>query len=154
MKKILSTLFLLGSLIGLKAQTTDTSATQKIGGYRLEKDEVVFVFNPNEHRDFTTSYGMWRSKENVKVKEVTLCGEFNSWMTTAKNYQMTKVGEVYEYRMKLSDFKGKSKVEFKFVVNEKYWAEPKQDFTNTTQSMPEFTIPKNFILNLVQPETN
>jgi hypothetical protein len=154
MKKILSTLFLLGSLIGLKAQSTDTSATQKIGGYRLEKDEVVFVFNPNEHSDFITSYGMWRSKNNVKVKEVTLCGEFNSWMTTAKNYQMTKVGEVYEYRMKLSDFKGKSKVEFKFVVNEKYWAEPKTSFTNLTQSMPEFTIPKNFILNLVQPETN
>lgn len=154
MKKILSTLFLLGSLIGLKAQTTDTSATQKIGGYRIAQDEVIFVFNPNEHGDFTTSYGMLKSAKNVKIKEVTLCGEFNSWMTTAKNYQMTKVGEVYEYRMKLSDFKGKSKVEFKFVVNEKYWAEPNNYFSNLTQSLIDYTLPKNFILNLVQPETN
>ncbi len=154
MKKMLSTLILLGCLIGLKAQSNDTTANVKIGGYRIEQDEVIFSFDPSEYSDFTTSYGMWRSKQNVKIKEVTLCGEFNGWMTTAKNFQMKKVGEVYEYRMKLSDFKGKSQVEFKFVVNNKYWAEPKSVYTNLTRSLMEYESPRNFILYLVQPKTN
>jgi hypothetical protein len=135
----------------VNAQSTDTTANQKIGGYRIEQDEVVFVFNPYEHNDYLTSYGMWKSKPDVKIKTVTLCGEFNSWMTNDKLHVMKPVGNTYEYRMKLSEFKGKTKIEFKYVVNKKYWAEPNSYFSNLTQSLMEFTNPKNFVLNLVQP---
>jgi major membrane immunogen (membrane-anchored lipoprotein) len=151
MKKIVSTFLLLACLLSANAQSSDSTTTQKIGGYRIEQDEVVFVFNPNDHNDYLTSYGMWKSKPSIKIKTVTLCGEFNSWNTGDKLYLMKAVGNNYEYRMKLADFKGKSKIEFKYVVNKKYWAEPNNYFSNLTQSLMEYTNPKNFVLNLVQP---
>lgn len=154
MKKLLSAFFLLACLLRVNAQSSDSTTSQKIGGYRISQDEVIFSFNPAEYSDFNTSYGMWKTKKNFKIQNVTLCGEFNNWMTTAKNFQMTKIGEVYEFRMKLSDFKGKSQVEFKYVVNNKYWAEPKSIYTNLTRSLMEYQNPKNFILYLVQPENN
>ncbi|OYU96971.1 MAG: hypothetical protein CFE21_01395 [Bacteroidetes bacterium B1(2017)] len=118
-----------------------------IGGYRLENQEVVFVFTPAEVSDYNTSYGMWKKSSKVKINEVFVSGEFNDWQLNIPKFKMTQVGEVYEFRMPIDLTQSKTRYEFKFVVNGKYWAEPSSKYKNVCQST-DYPGPQNFYLEL------
>lgn len=129
------------------ASTNTKVEPTQIGGYRIENQEVVFVFIPSDISDYNTSYGMWKKSSNVKIKEVFVSGEFNNWQANVPTFKMTKVGEVYELRMPIDLSQNKTRYEFKFVINGKYWAEPSTKYKNICQS-GEYMGSNNFILEL------
>ncbi len=126
MKKIIThniLLFLLLVTIQTFAQN------EKVKGYRIEGDEIVFSF---DKRDYTkvskNSYYTKSDFEDIDINNVVVSGEFNNW--SLHKWKMIKINEnIYELRKKINDFSDEFLWEFKFVINNYYWAEPsKEDF--------------------------
>jgi hypothetical protein len=128
--------------------TKSNQINEEIGGYKINAQEIVFIFTPSEVSDYSTSYGHWKNAKKMKIKEVCLSGEFNNWNLKDALYKMTKVGDHYEIRFPADAFKTKDRYEFKFVVNGKYWAEPSSKYKNITTSIVEYPGPKNFYLEI------
>jgi len=94
-----------------------------IQGYRIDGDEVVFTFDTKDYDFVTYLKGYRKDFQDIDIDEVLVSGEFNNW--TTKSWRMAKVDESkYELRKKLKDFNDKFTWEFKFVINNMYWAEP------------------------------
>ncbi len=93
-------------------------------GYRIEGDTIVFSFNKNDYKKATNDYrGNKRDFDDLDIENVVVSGEFNNW--SKDKWYMTKVDENnYELRKSIHDFTDEFSWEFKFVVNNEYWAEP------------------------------
>nr|WP_321234099.1 hypothetical protein [uncultured Psychroserpens sp.] len=112
------TIFLLVLSTGLSfAQNGDK-------GYRFEGNDVVFTFNKDDYEKFTDNTSEEKIKfENLTIDNVVVSGEFNNW--SLYDWKMAKVNETtYELRKNINDFKDEYTWEFKFIVNNQYWAEP------------------------------
>lgn len=102
-----------------------------IKGYQIDGDYIVFRFNKNDYLKATND----RTEEKIdfkdlNVKEVFVAGSFNNW--SRDQWKMKRISKnIYELRKKLTDL-NEFTPEFKFVVNEKYWAEPTKDAHNIT----------------------
>lgn len=107
---------------------------QRTPTYTIEKDEVVFNFDVRDYKKFTKDNSSRRvDADNIDIYEVTLSGQFNNW--SRYDWEMKKTG-VYTYRLtkKLADFKDGFLWEFKYLINNEYWAEPDKNFDNITES--------------------
>ena len=121
MKKIIThniLLFLLLVTIQTFAQN------EKVKGYRIEGDEIIFSF---DKRDYTkvskNNYWSKSDFEDIDINNVVVSGEFNNW--SLHKWKMIKLNEnIYELRKKINDFTDEFLWEFKFVINNYYWAEP------------------------------
>jgi len=102
-----------------------------IKGYRIDGDHIVFRFNKNDYLKATDDHTEERIDfEDLNIKEVFVAGSFNDW--SRGKWKMKKISEnIYELRKKLTDLKDFTP-EFKFVINQKYWAEPTEDAPNIT----------------------
>jgi hypothetical protein len=103
-------------------------------GYAIEGDEVVFTFTVSDYKKATKDN---TSREidfsDIDIYDVAVSGEFNGW--SRKGWKMKKMGaQTYELRKRLADFDRAFSWEFKFIVNEKYWAEPGKDSKNIVQA--------------------
>lgn len=105
-----------------------------IAGYRIDGDYIVFRFNKNDYTAATNHYTEKRVDfKDLNIKEVFVSGKFNDW--SQDQWKMTKVSEnIFELRKKLTDL-GDFTPEFKFVVNQEYWAEPHDDIPNITPAV-------------------
>ncbi len=115
--------------------TANTHAqTEGVKGYTIEGDEVVFSFDKSDYQKATTdNHGSILDFEDLDIKNVVVSGEFNNW--SKNKWRMTKVDENrFELRKKLSDFTDEFSWEFKFVINNAYWAEPSKSISNTVQA--------------------
>ena len=123
-------------LIILCVSTSMFAQQKKMQGYRVEGDEVVFTFDKRDYKEITNGETQHRkSIENNDfiIANVAVSGQFNDW--AKDKWIMTKVDENrYEFRKKISDFTDEYSWEFKFVINENYWAEPEGEISNLSNA--------------------
>ncbi|WP_299336361.1 hypothetical protein [uncultured Psychroserpens sp.] len=107
-----------------------SNAQNENKGYRFEGNDVVFTFNKHDYEKFSDN----DSKEKIRFEDLTIdnvvvAGEFNNW--SLYDWRMTRVNEsTYELRKNINDFKDEFTWEFKFIVNNQYWAEPSENDAN------------------------
>ncbi|WP_298759410.1 hypothetical protein [uncultured Psychroserpens sp.] len=95
-------------------------------GYRFDGNYVVFTFNKHDYEKFSKDDSKLKVKfEDLTIDNVVVAGEFNNW--SKYDWKMQKVNETtYELRKHINDFKDEFTWEFKFIVNNQYWAEPSE----------------------------
>jgi 1,4-alpha-glucan branching enzyme len=108
---------------------------EEIKGYRIEGDEVVFTFDKRDYEIITDEKKQLRMDfDDFDIKNVVVSGQFNLWSRDA--WKMKKVNEnIYELRKKIADFDDEFNWEFKFVINNNFWAEPTADMLNITPAV-------------------
>ncbi|TCP26946.1 AMP-activated protein kinase-like protein [Tenacibaculum skagerrakense] len=116
------------SFINFKAFSQENS----MKGYRIEGDEVVFSFDKRDYTKATDEKTLERLEfDDFDIQNVVVAGNFNSW--SRDSWKMTQVSEhIFELRKKLDDFKDNFNWEFKFVINNRIWAEPDKNVSNIT----------------------
>ncbi|AXG71040.1 glycogen recognition site of AMP-activated protein kinase [Kordia sp. SMS9] len=120
--------------------STSMFAQKKTQGYRVEGDEVVFTFDKRDYKEVT--HGVLHHRKSihdtdVDIEKVAVAGEFNNW--AEDTWIMTKLDENrYEFRKKIADFTDEFSWEFKFVINEQYWAEPEGAIENVTEAKNKY----------------
>jgi 1,4-alpha-glucan branching enzyme len=115
-------------IIALTAVTSFAQSKTRLG-YRIEGDQLIFVFNVEDYSNITDA--------NIQVKNVFVAGEFNDWSRNSWLMEETKSGH-FELSRPLSDFSGDFDWEFKFVVNGEHWAEPTNEFENKIRAKNKF----------------
>ncbi|WP_298533884.1 glycogen-binding domain-containing protein [uncultured Algibacter sp.] len=108
------------------------SKTQK--GYRIEGDTVVFSFKVKDYSKFTQEYsGQTLDFADFDIENVAVSGEFNLW--SRDQWQMKKIDDYnYELRKSIYDFNDEFSWEFKYVINNSYWAEPSKHDPNVSKA--------------------
>lgn len=124
-------------MIALVVLPKDVGA-QKPKAYYLEEDEVVFVFDIRDYEAVTRENSQERLDfSDIDIYKVAVTGEFNNW--SRKGWTMEKVGEyTYHLRKKLSDFGDAFPIQFKYLINDEYWAEPGATFPTVRKFSNEF----------------
>ena len=104
-------------------------------GYRIEGDTIVFAFDKRDYNKISTdNYGLKRDFDDLDIESVVVSGEFNNW--SKDKWRMTKIDEnKYELKKKIDDFTDEFTWEFKFVINNSFWAEPLQTYPNITEAI-------------------
>lgn len=111
-------------MILLGAGLSQALAQKASGAYYFEDDEVVFEFDSRDYAKATID-GTAEKMDfaDLDIHKVVISGEFNRW--SKKGWKMKKVGKYkFQLRKKITDFDDRFTWEFKFLVNNKYWAEP------------------------------
>lgn len=129
--KVISILVFLLLSSNLTAQST-------VMGYTIEGDSVVFTFNINDYKKYTDdSTGKRLDFDDFDIHKVVVSGEFNKW--SRDQWVMKKVRkDTYQLKKKLTDFSDQFSWEFKFVINDKIWAEPFQKAHNLTPAVDDY----------------
>jgi len=106
-------------------------------GYRIEADEIVFAFDKRDYKKASSdSFGLRRDFDDLDIESVVVSGKFNNW--SKDKWYMTKIDENrYELRKKIKDFTDEFSWEFKFVINNSYWAEPSRNDPNISEAIKE-----------------
>jgi serine-type D-Ala-D-Ala carboxypeptidase/endopeptidase len=100
-------------------------------GYTDKGDSIEFVFG----RQATIRIGNLEialEKRRDEIKQVNLAGSFNGWNPANKQFVMKKTdSNLYKLVLakKVLGKKG-DLLQFKFVINEKYWVEPPAEASN------------------------
>ncbi|OIQ22257.1 MAG: hypothetical protein BM549_07105 [Lacinutrix sp. MedPE-SW] len=108
-------------------------------GYKIEGDEVVFTFNKNDYKKVShDAFGIAEDFKDFDIENVVVSGNFNNW--SKDKWYMKKIdNENYELRKKLTDFSDDFSWEFKFVINNNFWAEPSKKDPNIIQATKDGT---------------
>lgn len=126
-----------------------STSQNELKGYRIEGDTIVFRFDKSDYIQATNERtGKRLDFKDFKIKKVVLSGKFNEW--SREGWKMKSVGQnVFELRKSLSDL-DPIKQEFKFFINDSYWAEPTRDFVNITPARGKMGIPyQTYNLNIL-----
>lgn len=138
-------------LILLFSMTISFAQSEKVKGYRIDGDEIVFTFDKDDYKRASNSlpfFGRFKDFEDIDIESVSVAGEFNDW--SMKKWRMTKVNNnLYELRKKIIDFSDSFTWEFKFVVNNYYWAEPSKKHINVVPAIKNGISLNVFNLKLV-----
>lgn len=128
---IIKIVFALASLISF-------SQNDALKGYRIEGDDVVFTFDKRDYQNVTEDgFGNKHDFDDLDIENVVVSGQFNDW--SRDKWQMKKINEnVYELRKKLIDFTDEFSWEFKFVINNSYWAEPSKHDPNIAPARSKY----------------
>jgi hypothetical protein len=108
------------------------SQEKPIKGYHIEGDFIIFTF---DKRDYETGTHHKTEKkldfDDFDIKNVVVAGNFNNW--SRRKWKMEKVDQyIYQLKKRIIDFDENFNWEFKFIVNNKVWAEPSENITNIT----------------------
>ena len=103
---------------------------ERFKGYKIEGDTVVFSFDVRDYTKFTKEHtGQVLDFNDFDIENVVVSGEFNNW--SRDNWYMKKINEYkYELRKSITDFNDEFSWEFKFIINNTYWAEPSRYDSN------------------------
>lgn len=131
---IISVLLFLSSLFS-SAQNDD------LKGYKIEGDDVVFIFDKRDYKKATKDeHGDVIDFKNLNIDNVSVSGEFNNW--SRHKWKMTKIDDNrYELRKRLIDFTDEFSWEFKFVINNSFWAEPTRNTVNKADAKDPYGSP-------------
>lgn len=115
--------------------TLYSTFAQNQKGYTIEDDEVVFTFHRSDYETLShDEAGNRISFDDLTVENVVVSGEFNNW--SKYNWKMTKINDdTYQLRKPLSKFEDNFTWQFKFIVNNIYWAEPTKDASNIVDAI-------------------
>lgn len=114
--------------------TMHSSFAQKQKGYTIDGNDVVFTFHRSDYKFLShDKEGNQISFDDLNVENVVVSGEFNNW--SKYNWRMTKINEdTYQLRKPLNKFENNFTWEFKFIVNNEYWAEPSKNDLNVVDA--------------------
>tara|TARA_R110002050_G_scaffold24083_3_gene64358 strand:- start:148793 stop:149761 length:969 start_codon:yes stop_codon:yes gene_type:complete len=120
-------------ILAFASQNT-LAQTELFKGYRIEGDDVVFSFDKRDYKKVTADdYGFKHDFDDLNIENVVVSGQFNNW--SKDKWVMTKINnDVYELRKKIIDFTDEFSWEFKFVINNTFWAEPSGNDSNTAKA--------------------
>ena len=98
-------------------------------GYTLSGSTVVFSFRASDYPTVTsgTSNDLFPVGD-VRINRVSVAGEFNRWSTEAM--PMVRAGEYCVATRPITEFESSRPLQFKFVINGHFWAEPPPDALN------------------------
>ncbi len=115
--------------LAMQAQTKDFK------GYKIENDTVIFRFDVRDYKKFTQEHtGKTLEFGEFDIENVVVSGEFNLW--SRDHWQMKKVSDhIYELRKSILDFNDEFAWEFKYVINNAYWAEPSRHDSNVAKAI-------------------
>lgn len=106
-------------------------------GYRMDGEEVVFTFTKNDYRKATKDNSSKKVRfEDLTIESVNVSGEFNNWSKTGWNLERV-TENTYELRKHVSDFKDEFSWDFKYVINNEYWAEPSRQDPNIAPALKD-----------------
>jgi len=113
------------------------SQKEEFKGYKIEGDSVVFSFDVRDYKKFTQEHtGQINDFQDFDIENVVVSGEFNLWSTD--HWKMKQVDEYrYELRKSISDFTDEFSWEFKFVINNSFWAEPSKNDPNVSKAIKD-----------------
>jgi hypothetical protein len=120
----------------------------KAMGYYFEGDEVVFEFDPRVYAKATIDGTADKLDfSDLDVYKVVVTGSFNKW--SKKGWKMKKISDYkYQLRKKITNFDDQFTWEFKFLVNNKYWAEPDPAKHNTNRIFENIFLEEVYNLKL------
>ncbi|TYA78681.1 hypothetical protein [Seonamhaeicola marinus] len=106
-----------------------------VKGYKIEGDSVVFTFDAREYSKFTQeNTGQILEFNDFDIHNVVVSGNFNLWSRDL--WKMHKVSEhIYQLKKSILDFSDEFIYEFKFVINNNYWAEPSRSDPNISKAI-------------------
>lgn len=106
---------------------------EKVSGYRIEGDSIVFRFDKRDYEQVTVEKtGQRLNFYDFDINKVVVSGKFNNW--SREGWQMKSINEnIFELTKSLADI-DVYKQEFKFFINDALWAEPDTDFLNIVQA--------------------
>jgi 1,4-alpha-glucan branching enzyme len=92
--------------------------------YYLDGNEVVFVFDiRNYAKALKGDKAAQVDFADLRIYEVAVSGQFNNW--NKKGWKMSRKGEfLFELRKNLADFNDAFPMDFRYVINGKYLANP------------------------------
>lgn len=93
-------------------------------GYKIENDTVTFRFDVRDYSKFTQERTGQRFEfSDFNIERVAVSGEFNLW--SREGWKMEKISDfIYELKKSVGAFNDAFAWEFKYVINDAYWAEP------------------------------
>jgi hypothetical protein len=107
-------------------------------GYYVENDSIHFQFDIRDYSTFTLDFEEGSiNPENINIQNVAIAGDFNEW---SKNKWLLKKLNDHQYILSksLDDFDYDNSTEFKYLINEKYWAEPGERFINKVPAYDKY----------------
>lgn len=109
-----------------------------IKGYKIDGDYIIFTFDKRDYNNATNHKTEERLDfEDFDIEKVVVAGNFNNW--SRKRWKMYKVDEnLYQLKKKVADFDDDFNWEFKFVINNNFWAEPAENAVNKTPAKSWF----------------
>ncbi len=102
-------------------------------GYVLGNTRVAFVFEPARYDSVTAdSTGQRAALAGLRVRSVNVVGDFNGWSRTAWLMSRTDRGVSMRFRLEhtLADVGTGREYAFRFLVNDRWWVEPRADAWN------------------------
>jgi hypothetical protein len=110
------------------------SQEKSVKGYEINGDYIVFTFDKRDYESGTNHKNQERLDfDDFDIKNVVVAGNFNNW--SRKKWKMKKVDDnIYQLKKKITDFDEDYNWEFKFVINNSFWAEPSENAANITSA--------------------
>lgn len=131
MNQLSAYFFLIFSFVILNFQAQN----QDFKGYKIENDTVIFRFDVRDYSKFTKEKtGQILEFADLDIVNVAVSGDFNLW--SRDHWQMQKVSDsLFELKKSIQDFNDEFSWEFKYVINNAYWAEPSRYDANSSKAL-------------------
>ena len=119
------------------------SQEKTVKGYKIEGDFIVFTFDKRDYQTATHEKLQHRLDfSDFDIEKVVVAGNFNNW--SRKKWKMKKVDEnIYQLKKRIEDFDEDFNWEFKFFINNDFWAEPAKDIANITPAKNKYGLKYN-----------
>ena len=107
------------------------SVKKELYGYKLTKDEVVFI------------YELGKAEDVKVIEKLTVAGSFNGWNPNDDNYKMTSKNRTFELHLPKSKFEKGKEYQFKFVKNTANWLSVPDKALNVDANSGNLTVQFN-----------
>ena len=128
----------IGLFILLMIGSTRGFSQTKSNPYYIDGNDVVFIFDIRAYGNALK--GKDASKvdfADLKIYDVVISGNFNNW--SKDGWKLAKKSEYqYELRKPLTEFNDPFPIEFKYIINGKYIADPGGSDPNSRQFSDDF----------------
>lgn len=120
-------------ITAMVAQSRDT-----INAYHFEGDDVVFVFDiRNYAKELLGKNALRVDFADLGIADVALTGNFNDW--SKKGWHMEKKDEfTFILRKRIADFNDIFPLDFKYIINGRFLADPEGDITDSRKFSDDF----------------
>jgi len=122
-----------GGFISIAAQSADT-----LSAYHLEGDNVVFVFDVRSYaKELLGKNALKVDFADLGIYDVAITGQFNGW--SKKGWSMEKKDDnTFLLRKRISDFNDAFPLDFRYIINGRFLADPEGDITDTRKFSDDF----------------
>ncbi len=118
----------------LVAQSQDTT----VNAYHFEGDDVVFVFDiRNYAKELLGKNALKVDFADLGIYDVAVTGQFNNW--SKKGWHMEKKDDfTFVLRKKISAFNDVFPLDFRYIINGHFLADPEGDVTDSRKFSDDF----------------